>query len=128
MGEQYFVPAQFTITDDFSFSALWLGSNYRVFNGCVDRVNGSTLDFIEVSPWGFTVDSGSTFVPADTRLITGSACDSNFLNINEASISRSIFDSPNFAPYEPFYFLGFLVFSIFLLISAVKLIFGRGYK
>jgi len=128
MGEQYYVPADFSLTDDTLFSVSWLGNNYRVFDGCPDRSTNIELDYKEISPWGYSVGFGSSLVDSSSQLVVGSGCDESEFNITTASVSRSIFDAPNFAPYEPIYFLGFLVFSIFIVTSAFKLILGKGYR
>jgi len=128
MGEKYYVPPAFEISDIGLLSVHWVDDSYRVFNGCVDRAVGSELDFIEVSPWGFTRDVGSTFLSSTTRMLETDGCTLSDSRISTISGSRSLMDAPNFAPYEPFYFLGFLMLSLFVFYNAFRLIVGKGYK
>jgi len=126
--EHYYVPAQFTLADNESFSVLWVGDNFRVFSDCPDRSTGNTVDYIEVSPWGFTVDVGTTNIGSTDKLLVGALCDPSEFDISTVAISRSLLDTPNLTPYEPIYFLGFLALSIFIFSFALKLLFGRVYK
>lgn len=128
MGEKYFVPPAFQLTDSGLVSVFWDGDNYFVFDGCVDRSNGSTLDFIKVSPWGYTLDVGSTFLSSGTKLSETDSCPDSDSRISIISPSNSLMDTPNFSPYEPFYFLGFLALSVYIFILAFKMLFGRMYR
>ncbi len=126
--ERYYVPAQFTLTNDSLFSVRWVDNNYYVFNGCPDRTNPVSLDFIKVSPWGYTLDIGNTNIPIDSQLLVGENCDSSQYDIFTVSASRSLLDVPELFPFEPFYFLGFLALSIWIILFSFKLIFGKGYR
>lgn len=126
--EHYYVPIQFNLTDDSLFSVRWVGDQYYVFDGCPDRTQEISLDYIGVTSWGFSSDIGTTNIPLDSKLSVGEGCDSSEYDIATVVSSRSILDAPNFAPYEPFYFLGFVFASLIIFIAAVKLIFGWGWK
>lgn len=126
--ERYYVPADFSITDDSLFSVRWVGSDYYVFDGCPNRTSPDSLDFIKVSPWGFTLDVGTSTIPIDSKLLVGEECTEDTNNIATVALSRSILDAPNFSPYEPFYFLGFFTLSFFLILFSLKTLFGRGYR
>jgi len=126
--ERYYVPAQFTLSDNESFAVLWVGSNYRVFSDCVDRSTGNTVNYIEVSPWGFTVDVGTTNLSSNSKLLVGNNCDPSEYDISTVAISRSLLDTPELTPYEPIYFLGFLALGIFIFSFCLRLLFGRVYK
>lgn len=126
--ERYYVPAGFPLTDDTLFAVSWVDGEYIVFNGCPNREQNIDLDYIKVTKEGYTVDVGTTNVDLDSKLLVGEGCASSEYNISTVSASRSLLDVPFFSAFEPIYFLGFLVFSIFLFVSAVKLFFGRGWK
>jgi len=126
--EHYYVPSQFTLTSDSLFSVLWMDDNYLVFNGCPDRVDPIALDYVKVSPWGFTTDIGTSSIGIDTKLLVGEGCDTSEYNIATVSSSRTLLDAPNFSPYEPIYFLGFLCFSIWFILFAFKFLLGKGYR
>jgi hypothetical protein len=128
MGEQYYLPADFQLTDDTLFSVSWINDSYRVFDGCVNRNEGSNLDYIEISPWGYTRDIGTTFISSGTKLLESIDCPISSSRIGIVSTSRSIFNAPNFSPYEPIYFFGFLAISIYIFILAFKTIVGKGYR
>lgn len=128
MGEQYYVPPAFILTDTSRVSVSWASDGYYLFDGCVDRANGSELDYIKVSPSGFTLDIGSSNLSANTHLSEGVGCTTSDTTISTISTSNSVLDLPAFAPFAPIYFLGFLALSFFLLRFCFRTIVGKGYK
>jgi len=122
--ENYFIPQNIGIQNMGEFFITWSGENYRIFDGCPDRSTTKIYKYHEISPWGFVVDKGEISIPQTADLSVGPNCSVSDNNIQTIFESDSIFDAPNFSPYEPIYFLGFLALAIFLFASAFKLVFG----
>lgn len=128
--EQYYVPLSITLLDDTEFAIKWNGQNYRVFTTCPIRPeSGETNEpYIEISPWGYTVDSGNYPIQPNETLLVGEGCEANDFNVGQVVLSRHIWDAPNMTPYEPIYFGMLFVLTIWMFKSAFNIMLGRGLK
>lgn len=123
--EKYYIPQNVGIQNSGEFFVTWNGENYRIYPTCPNRTITKNYDYTEINPFGYTVDTGSDLIALNKDLITGYSCASDVNTITQVYDSQSIFDVPNYTPYEPLYFLGFFALTIFLFLTAVKMVFGR---
>lgn len=127
--ENYYIPTDVLLTDNNSFSILWNGDSYRIFDGCLNSSSvGSNFPYTEVSGWGFKKSIGNYTVTNNDSFVIGTSCNTSTNTISQGIYTNSLFNAPNMTPYEPIYFLGFLALSVFIFSFALKLLFGKGWK
>jgi len=123
--ENYYFPFYLELNDSTEFSIQWQDNgSYNFINSCPSRV-GDTMAFFEINSWGFLVNKKTDTLPATAQVLVGEGCDFDFdYDIATVSSSRSLLDSPNFAPFLPFYFFLLLGFSLYLFGFCFRLFFG----
>lgn len=126
--EKYYVPLNIYSEMGNDFAVQWNGFNYRVFSVCPSEVPES-VEFTEIHPWGHIVGIGESVISTSTpNLLIGDDCEyeDNLLPVVQSS--RSIFDAPNFSPFEPFYFVLCLIFVVCVFLFSLRLLFGKTYR
>lgn len=127
--ESYYVPAEVQPLVDDQFGIVWSGDNYRIIADCPDYTgNSNPVSYTEVNSWGYVVDSKTLDIGSNSGFYVGEGCTPNVNDLGTATLSRSLFDSPNWTPFFPFYFALAFLFAIWIFKFAIKLLLGRGYK
>jgi len=124
--QELFLPPSIQLTDDSKFSIFWTGNEYNVIDGCVDI--SKPYDYKTINSWGFVTNVGVTSIGSDFPLAIGVGCSETPYTVDVMNISRSLFNAPNFSPYEPFYFALVVIFGIWLFKFCLNLLFGKGWK
>lgn len=124
--QELFLPPSITLTDLDKFSIFWTGDEYNVIDGCVDV--SKPYDYKTVNSWGFVTNVGVTSISPNFPLSIGAGCSETPYTVAVMNVSSSIFNAPNFSPYEPLYFALVVIFGIWLFKFCLNLLFGKGWK